>query len=473
MGRAHDNIERMFDSMDGIFDGMIMGVSGARGLLGRALTPEVASRLGAAFGLLLGRGSYLVARDSRPSGVWLAEATAAGLASVGCEPVMAGILTTPGAQILVGELGHKGGIVITASHNPVEWNGLKFIAEDETFLSRGDAEKLYSLANASSRRCDDTSSWPSRRVVSAGSRTHIDRIVSCPLVAVETIRKHRFTLVVDCNHGAAGPLIRELGAFLDLDLVILGEEPSGLFVHAPEPSPASLTGLGTAVKESTADLGAALDPDGDRLVLCTADGQVLPEEATLPLVARAVLCREKGAVVTNLSTSRMIDDVVDAAGAALIRTPVGEAHVVGAMKERQAVVGGEGNGGVILPRIHLGRDGAAALSVLLTFLAEQQQSIASLWHEMPKYHMIKQKISTTAVDWSRLSGHVVELYPSCEATHIDGLRIDSDEWWLHIRPSNTEPVIRIIAEGSEQNRVEDIVNSIVELLAQTAHENGG
>jgi phosphomannomutase len=462
----------MDGSMDGLFDGMIMGVSGARGVLGSALTPQVASRLGAAFGLMLGKGSYLIARDSRPSGVALADSTAAGLASVGCEPVMAGIVTTPGAQILVGELGHKGGIVITASHNPAEWNGLKFIADDETFLSRSDAERLYRIAHDPSRRFGDMSPWPTHRVTSRGSRTHIERIVSSPLVGVEAIRERGFRLVVDCNHGAAGPLIRELGAFFDLDLVILGEEPTGCFAHIPEPSPASLTSLSAAVKETSSDFGAALDPDGDRLVFCTEDGQVLPEEATLPLVAHAVLTRQTGPVVTNLSTSMMIDHVVNTAGAVLIRTPVGEAHVVDAMKEKRAVVGGEGNGGVILPDIHLGRDGAAALSVLLTFLAEHRQSIASLWNEIPKYYMIKQKVAASVVDWSTFSGHVGELYPSCEATHIDGLRIDGDEWWLHIRASNTEPVIRIIAEGSKKNQLEDVVKSIVELLAQIAHGSG-
>jgi phosphomannomutase len=473
LDRAHDSVKGMVGCMDRLFDGMIMSVSGVRGVLGSALTPEVASRLGAAFGLMLGRGSYLIARDSRPSGSGLAAAAAAGLESVGCEPVMAGIMTTPGAQVLVGELGLKGGIIVTASHNPQEWNGLKFVGEDETFLSPDQAELLYEQSRGLVRHYVETASLPRRRTICTGSRIHVNRIVSSSLVNIGAVRKRRFTLVVDCNHGAAGPILRELGGFLDLNLIIIGEEASGLFTHAPEPSLESLESLGAAVKEAHADAGAALDPDGDRLVFCTADGEVLSEEATLPLVAGAVLARENGTVVTNLSTSMMIDHVVDKAGGTLLRTPVGEAHVVGAMKEKQAVVGGEGNGGVILPSIHLGRDGAAALSVFLTFLAEQPRSVASAWREIPKYHMTKRKISATAVDWSTFSNHVVERYPACKTTHIDGLRIDGDDWWAHIRPSNTEPVIRVIAEGARQTRVEDVVGSIIELLAHTAHEDGG
>lgn len=447
------------------FEGMIMGVSGARGVVGESLTPEAACRLAAAFGE--GRdGPVLVAQDSRPSGVALVQAVAAGLASVGCAAVCAGICTTPGAQVAVEHLGLAGGIMVTASHNPAVWNGLKFIENDGAFLTAEAAAVVYDRARGARQGRRGWDGWPAPQIAPDVGLIHVRRIVGCPLVDAAAVRRRRFCVVVDCNHGASGPLVRALGSILDVELVVLGEAPTGHFVHAPEPVPAHLDELACRVRAAGADMGVAIDPDGDRLVFCAPEG-LLPEEATLALAAAAVLRRGDPPVVTNLSTSRMVDDVAGGLGVTVVRTPVGEAHVVAAMKQHHAVLGGEGNGGVIIPAVHHGRDAAAALAVVLGHVASCGTSIQQLWEGIPRYAMLKQKVQIGAGVWERVTETIPALFSPCTLDTRDGVKLIWEDSWLHVRRSNTEPIVRIIAEGADPDGVREMIERV------RAHIEGG
>lgn len=449
------------------FSGMITGVSGARGIVGEALTPEVACCLAASFGHERA-GRVLVARDSRPSGPGIAQAVCAGLSSVGCAPLVAGLCTTPGAQVAVEDLCLAGGIMITASHNPAPWNGLKFIGADGAFITADEAAAMFARASAGRIARRGWDGWPASSDVTDVSLMQIRRIVASSLVDVAAIRRRGFRVVVDTNHGAAGPLIRTMASVLDVRVRVLGEEPTGLFGHTPEPLPEHLGELEQAVKEDAADFGVAIDPDGDRLTLCTRDG-LLPEEATLACVAAALLHPGDAPVATNLSTSRMVDDVAGRFGVSVIRTPVGEAHVVMAMKASGASLGGEGNGGVIIPGVHHGRDAAAGLAVLLSYLAHNGRTMAGLWNQIPRYVMIKRKVRVTPNGWAALAGQLDREFHGFTLDRRDGFRLVWPDRWVHVRRSNTEPVVRIIAEGPAG----DDVGSMVELIGQMLREGGG
>lgn len=441
-------------------EGMILGVSGARGVAGLALVPEVACRLSAAFGLTRG-GRILVARDSRPSGVCLVQAVCAGLHSVGVKPVLAGIATTPGAQVAVEELGLDGGVVVTASHNPPEWNGLKFIGADGAFLTLEEVTRIYERAREAPAR-----STPWERVATQLDLVplHVRRILASPLVDPSAIRKRGFRVVADANHGAAGPLLRTLASVLDIRMRIIGEEPTGEFAHPPEPRPPHLTSLVRAVEEEQADLGIALDPDGDRAVF-SVRGAVLPEEATLPLVALATL-KPGDLVVTNLSTSRMVEDVAQRKGARVIRTPVGEAHVVRAMRETRAALGGEGNGGVIVPSVHRGRDAAVALVVTLTHLAREGAQLHDLWGQLPRYAMLKLTAKVSAWDGEAVAAALGRALGPAQQDTRDGVHLSTPSWWVHVRPSNTEPVVRVIVEAEDQEAAHALAGRVMETISR-------
>ncbi len=443
---------------------LIMGISGARGVVGEAFTPERASSLAAAFGLDRG-GPVLVARDSRPSGLSLAQAVCAGLASVGCTPVVAGVTTTPGAQVATEALGCSGGVMITASHNPAPWNGLKFIGPDGSFLTAGELAPVYARAEAGDIPRRGWDGWPASCLAPDLTVLHLRRIVSSPLVDVPRIRARAPRLVVDCNHGASGPLVRALSRLLDLRVDILGEAPDGRFAHDPEPTPPHLGALAEAVERTGADVGVAIDPDGDRLALCSPRG-LLPEEATLPLVVEAVLETEARPVVTNLSTSRMVEDVAARFSVPVIRTPVGEAHVVEAMRSHGAGVGGEGNGGVIIASIHLGRDAVAALAVLLSHMAASGRDLAELWEAVPHYAMGKRKVQAREGAWEGVGDRLRARFPDATLDTHDGFKLIWHDRWVHIRRSNTEPVVRIIAEATHDAEVAALIGAVADVLAE-------
>ncbi|MBI4419970.1 MAG: phosphoglucosamine mutase, partial [Gemmatimonadetes bacterium] len=373
-------------------DTLMVSVSGIRGLVGTDLVPEVVARYAAAFGSLLaesGPAVAVIARDSRTSGPMFAAAAQAGLMSVGCRVIDCGLVPTPTAQLAVEHHGAGGGMVITASHNPVEWNALKFIGPDGVFLDQETGERLRAKA---SRDGLARAPWDGVGEVVADADAvtrHLDRVLSLPELNLDRIRRRRFMVAVDCVRGAGGVIVPRLLEALGCRVVGMDLEPDGRFPRPPEPVPAHLARLSDLARSAKADLGMAVDPDVDRLALVDEAGTPIGEDYTLAFAVHAVLSRRPGPVVVNLSTSLVVDDVARRFGVAVERVPVGEANVARAMRRRGAVVGGEGNGGVILPVLHLGRDAPLGIALVLDLLAVTGKSVSELVAGQPHYVIVK------------------------------------------------------------------------------------
>lgn len=428
--------------------------------MGEALTPEIAARYSAAFGWLVSSGrpesTIVLGRDSRTSGAMLAAAAKAGLQSVGCRVVDCGLVPTPTVQMAVEHHRAAGGIVITASHNPVEWNALKFVGADGIFLDAAQGEKLRELVRGVDGRDIPRVGWdevgPSLEDPGAVER-HIEAVVALPFLDVPAIRQRAFRVALDGVRGAAGPVLRRLLEILGCEVVGLDLDPDGRFPRPPEPLPENLQALGRLVRESGAHLGMALDPDGDRLALVDERGRAIGEDYTLAFAVRALLGREKGGrrvVVCNLSTSLVVEDAARSCGAELERVPVGEAHVARRMRELASPIGGEGNGGVMLAALHLGRDALAAAALVLNLLAERGVTVAELVESAPRYVIVKKK-AVWQGDLEAAYRSLEARFPGAEVDRRDGLRMGWTDRWLHLRPSGTEPVVRLIAEAPSED----------------------
>jgi phosphomannomutase len=442
---------------------LIMGVSGARGLVDQTMTPALVADLGRAFGAHVGGGRVVVGRDSRPSGEMLQHSAMEGLCAAGCPVTELGVVSTPGVALMVGRLGAAGGLVVTASHNPREWNGVKFLLPPGVAPPPGEAAAI--LDRYRSRRFAST--FDRNGGVTSDETTH-EHHVSAVLAAVdaEAIRRRRFRVVLDSVNGAGGTGGRRLLERLGCAVTHLNAEPTGRFAHAPEPLAENLTSLCDAVRAQGADGGFAQDPDADRLAIVDASGRCVGEEYTLVLAARRVLARRPGPVAANLSTSRMIDDVAAAAGGAcrVVRTPVGEAHVAAAMRAEGCVVGGEGNGGVILPQVVLVRDSFAAMAVALELMAVEGRPLDRIVADIPAYAMVKRKFE---LEPPRIARWLERLRASAAGARVDdrdGVRLDWTEGWVHVRPSNTEPIARVIAEARDEAAAADLVRRATDLL---------
>ncbi len=446
---------------------LMISVAGIRGIVGDSLTPPVLTRFAAAFARELGTGPIVVGRDARRSGPMVLRAVAAGLTAAGRDVIDIGLATTPTTQVAVEEWHAAGGVILTASHNPAEWNALKFLSSRGEFL---DAE----AGAAVKRRFDSEEDlWQpfdrlgSERGEEGALERHIRRVLALAELDLPAIRKCALTVVVDgCASvgGIAGPrLLDELGArTIELDCT-----PNGAFTRELEPVPEALGVLGETVRKNRADFGIAFDPDADRAAFVDAEGRPLGEEYTLAIAAGVTLARKPGPVVTNLSTSRMIDSVCAHFGVPLFRTPVGEAHVVTGMRSRGAVIGGEGNGGVIHPAAHYGRDGLVALALVSQAVASSGRSLRALADALPHFHMIKDKGRRPDGPWSSAEERLHSAFPGHQVETTDGLRLSRDEEWLHVRPSGTEPVVRFIAESSTEARTRELIDTARHALLGT------
>ncbi len=441
-------------------------VSGVRGIIGTDLTPEVVVRYATAFGrvaLETGRREVVLARDARTSGPMFAAAAQAALQSVGLDVIDCGLIPTPTAQLAVEHHHAAGGIIITASHNPVEWNALKFVGSDGLFLGVDEAARLLRLAGADhepgagwdgiGQRCED---------LHAVDR-HLDAVLALSILDVPRIRDRRFTVALDCVRGAGGTIMPRLLERLGVRMVGMDLEPDGRFSRAPEPVPSNLTGLGELVRQSGADLGIAVDPDVDRLAVVDESGTAIGEDYTLAFAVQAVLEARPGPVVVNLSTSLVVDDTSRMFGVDVARAPVGEANVARAMRERGAVIGGEGNGGVILPMLHYGRDAPAAAALILHLLACRTKLVSELVAGQPRYVIVKAKVPRRG-DLAATYAGLERRFTGVPADRQDGLRLAWADRWLHVRPSGTEPIIRIIAEAPSREEAEDLITGCRELL---------
>ncbi len=424
---------------------LIVSVSGIRGVVGQSLTPDRVSVFAAALGTYLKGGRVVVSRDGRPSGKMLRHAVVAGLTSVGCSVEDIGIAPTPTVGVAVRQLGAAGAIQITASHNPAPWNGLKMFGPDGAVLSaeRGlQVKRLYEngpLAYAPWDKIGEV------RVPPDVTEDHLKLV--CDSVSVATLHAAGFRVLLDGNGGAGGPLGAVLLRNLGCELIEQACDADGHFLHEAEPIPAHLHDVAPQVERSGAAVGFVLDPDADRLALIDEKGNCISEELTLALAVKYRLQQKRGPVVINMSTSRVIEDLARDASAECFRTAVGEANVVAGMRASQAVIGGEGNGGVIDPRVGWVRDPFAAMPMILSLMAETGQPLSELIAALPAYSMLKTKYTVPKEKLAAVLAAIEAKWPDAKVNKQDGLRLDWADRWIHVRASNTEPVVRIIAEA--------------------------
>ncbi len=427
---------------------LIVSVSGIRGIIGAGLSASAALSFASALGTHLGGGKVLLSRDGRPSGAMLRHAVVAGLIESGCDVADLGVVPTPTVGLAVRHLEARGAIQVTASHNPPEWNGLKLFGPDGRVLSAAEGrlvQERYSRGDFHRVPWDHLGTLREER---RAEEWHLQAVMRN--VDVVRIRAAGLRTFLDANGGAGGPMGRALLDALQTRPVCVGEHADGHFAHTPEPTAENLSEVAPLVARHGADVGFALDPDSDRLALIDETGRYIGEEMTLALAVLHRLRWQRGTVVINMSTSRLVEDVAARQGCMCLRSAVGEANVVDRMLQTNAIMGGEGNGGVIDPRVGLVRDPFIGMGLVLELLAETGKKLSALVAELPVYHIVKDKLAVTP---ERLPALLADLERSAAGAKLnrdDGLRIDWPDRWVHVRPSNTEPIVRVIAEAATE-----------------------
>src|SRR5256714_2077821 len=455
------------------YEGLMVSVSGVRGRVGEALTPENIAKFGAGFGAWAmsggtGKARIAVGRDRRVSGPIFQPVVHAGLQSVGCDVIDVGMVPTPTVQLPVEHHHATGGLAITASHNPIEWNALKFIGPSGLFLDGAEGKQMRDVVESNFPRA----TWDKLGTVTQdqdAAREQIERILGLPFLNVEGIRKREFRVALDCVRGAGGTFMPILLELLGCKLATINMQPDGRFPRPPEPVAENLGELQKLVQDSHCEIGMAVDPDVDRLALVSDEGVAIGEDYTLALAAEEVLRHRKGVVVTNLSTSRIVHDIAAEAGTRVIRAPVGEVNVAVRMRAEKAPIGGEGNGGVILSELHLGRDAPAGAALILQLLADEKRSLSAIVASYPRYVIVKDKLARPATPLDTVYEALKRVFPDAEVDTQDGLRLSWPDRWVHIRPSGTEPIVRVIAEAPTAEAAEQLVSDCrkpVEALAK-------
>jgi len=452
----------------------MVSVSGFRGRVGDPVTPELFTALAAGFGAFLRREGtgekVLVGRDSRTSGPMLARGVVAGLQSVGCDVVDLGVVPTPTLLLAVKDAGAAGGVGVTASHNPGEWNAMKFCSGEGIFLDAGIMAAFQSFLQAEDPPRAPWTEIGSVRTDTGAVDRHLDRILMLPLLDVPALKDRGFRVALDCVNGAGATIMPHLLKALGCGVAGIGMEPNGRFPRDPEPTAANLKSLGDAVRSAGADFGFAVDPDVDRLSLVDGGGIPLGEDLTLALAAAVVLRRTSGTVVTNLSTSQVVEDVARAYGGRVVRAPVGEINVARRMQAEGAVVGGEGNGGIILPDVNFTRDAPLGAALILQHLLDEGVGLREAASRWPEYVILKRKVSFPREALSEAYAALSEDFGPDESDETDGLRMawPRRKAWLHVRPSGTEPVVRLIAEAPSEKETVALLTRAAEILAGVA-----
>jgi phosphomannomutase len=450
---------------------LIKSISGIRGTIGGAagdgLTPVDIVKFTSAYGSWAVKKSgikkIVIGRDARISGSMVNNLVIGTLQGLGIDVVDLGLSTTPTVEIAVPLEKAAGGIILTASHNPKQWNALKLLNENGEFINDEDGKEVLEIAEASDFVYADVNDLGTVVNDDTYLQKHIDQILGLSLVDVDAIKKADFKVVIDCVNSTGGIFVPALLAALGVKTVHkLYCEPDGVFPHNPEPLPENLIALSKEVVAKNASLGIAVDPDVDRLCFVCEDGNMFGEEYTLVAVADYILKNTKGNTVSNLSSTRALRDVTEQAGGEYYAAAVGEVNVVNKMKEVNAVIGGEGNGGVIYPELHYGRDALAGIALFLTHLAKYGKTISTLRSSYPGYFISKNKITLTPeMDIDALLRKVEEKYKMQPHSTIDGLKIEFDKQWVHLRRSNTEPIIRIYSEGDSETVANNLANKII------------
>ncbi len=450
---------------------LIKSISGIRGTIGgfpgANLTPTDIMKFTLAFGTWIkeqeGNRKIVIGRDARVSGEMVNNIVVGSLLSIGIDVVDLGLSTTPTVEIAVHEEKAGGGIIITASHNPKQWNALKLLNSHGEFISAKAGEEVLKIAEDKTIEFEDVNSLGTYTKDDSYIDKHIEKILKLKLVDASAIAARKLKVVIDCVNSSGGIAVPKLLKALGVETVIeLYTEPTGLFPHNPEPLPENLNELSITVKKQNADLGIAVDPDVDRLALVSEDGSMFGEEYTLVAVADYILSKKKGNTVSNLSSTRALRDVTEKRGQEYFASAVGEVNVVEKMKEVKAVIGGEGNGGIIYPELHYGRDALAGIALFLTHLVKSGKTASLLRAGYPSYHIAKKKVDLDlSVNIDQIFEELEKKYQKYPINTIDGVKIEFDKDWVHLRRSNTEPIIRIYAESNSETTADNIANQIM------------
>lgn len=454
---------------------LIKSISGIRGTIGgkpdQGLTPVDAVKYASAYGTwLLGANKavkkckVVIGRDARISGQMVSNIVSSTLIGLGIDVIDLGLSTTPTVEMAVTELSAHGGIILTASHNPKQWNALKLLNEKGEFISEQIGQEILKLAEASNFNFAEVNSLGKYSLNTDFLNTHIEKILALPYVDVKAVQKADFTIVVDAINSSGGIAVPQLLEKLGVKKIkVIHGEPTGDFAHNPEPLPAHLSDLSNTVKKQKAHLGISVDPDVDRLAFVCEDGEMFGEEYTLVAVADYVLKHhKKGNTVSNLSSTRALRDVTEAQGGKYSASAVGEVNVVNMMKETKAVIGGEGNGGIILPELHYGRDALVGIAIFLTHLAKYGKSASMLRSSYPGYFISKNKIELTPeINVDKVLSAVKTKYKKQPVNTIDGVKIEFGKEWVHLRKSNTEPIIRIYSESETEATADNLAKKII------------
>jgi phosphomannomutase len=457
---------------------LIKSISGIRGTIGgqpgEALTPLDIVKFAGAYSVWIkernktcGRLKIVVGRDARLSGEMVNRLISGALIASGVDVIDLGLATTPTVEMAVTGLQANGGIILTASHNPKQWNALKLLNERGEFLSDADGKALLTIVEKSEFNFSEVDDLGQITYDDTYTDEHIRAVLSLPLVDIDAVYRANFRVVVDAVNSVGGIAIPRLLASLGVHVVELNCTPDGQFSHNPEPLPEHLTEIAKAVPENEADLGIVVDPDVDRLAIVCENGSFFGEEYTLVAVADYVLGKTVGNTVSNLSSSRALKDITEKHGGQYFSSAVGEVNVVAEMKRVNAVIGGEGNGGVIYPELHYGRDALVGVALFLSHLAQKKIKCSELRAMYPDYFVSKNKVTLTPdTDIDKILSRVKDKYSSCRISDIDGVRVDFDKEkkWVHLRKSNTEPVIRIYAEAASEKEASELAKQVLELL---------
>jgi phosphomannomutase len=452
---------------------LIKSISGIRGTIGgkvdQGLTPIDAVKFAAAYGTWLkNRNSgktvkVVIGRDARISGQMISDLVVSTLIGLGIDVVNLGLSTTPTVEVAVPLEGAHGGIILTASHNPKQWNALKLLNEKGEFISGRDGEEVLSIATAESYDFAEVDDLGKVTHDASYMQKHIDAILALPLVDKKAVEAANFSIVVDAVNSTGGVFVPALLEAMGVkNITKLYCEPTGHFPHNPEPLPEHLTDLSDKIKETGADLGITVDPDVDRLALVCEDGSMFGEEYTLVAVSDYVLTNTPGPTVSNLSSTRALRDITEERGLVYSAAAVGEVNVVTKMKEIGAVIGGEGNGGVIFPELHYGRDSLVGIALFLSHLAHKKMKVSELRDSYPKYTISKNKIELTPdIDVDQILMYMSVNYSHEEVDTTDGVKIYIGKEWVHLRKSNTEPIIRIYSESQNEQMANDLSERII------------
>ena len=437
--------------------------------MNEGLTPIDAVKFAAAYGTwLINRNTQnklkvIVGRDARISGQMISDLVISTLIGLGIDVVNLGLSTTPTVEVAVTMENAQGGIILTASHNPKQWNALKLLNEKGEFISGADGEEVLLIAEKESFNFAEVDDLGKITETDEYLQKHIDAILALPLVDKKAIEQANFKIVVDAVNSTGGIFVPAMLEALGVkNITKLYCDPTGHFPHNPEPLPEHLTDLADKIKEVGADIGITVDPDVDRLALVCEDGSMFGEEYTLVAVADYVLTHTPGATVSNLSSTRALRDITEARGLLYSAAAVGEVNVVTKMKETNAVIGGEGNGGIIYPDLHYGRDSLVGIALFLSHLAHKKMKVSTLRDSYPTYTISKNKIELTpAIDVDAILAKMALKYAECEVDTIDGVKIYIEKEWVHLRKSNTEPIIRIYSESATEQKANDLAERII------------